>query len=339
MNYRDKEKLCELAHTFELNYRLTALYKAYLENCPELIRPEMIDALTEGGEISAKEALVALLSEAFGLDYEKGGDDRRLIRDYLTPSVTILDREKYKNNPYYKNVHIEDVKDGRWELRLEAYEPYRAVVCGDMVARNDFSEYAPLGFFTEKFYFPAVLEDGNEWMTLTPVDLDTCDEAIEKAHGKVVTFGLGLGYYAYMCAEKPDVSSVTVVEISEDVIRLFKQHILPQFSHPEKIRIVKCDAIEYARDVMPGEDFDYAFVDIWRDASDGAPVYEKMKPLELLSPNTEFSYWIEGFLKSRLRALHFEGLYSKVENETPDAPRSYSEFIEELRNYGSNIRL
>ncbi|MBO7303608.1 MAG: hypothetical protein J6V09_00090, partial [Clostridia bacterium] len=308
MEYLDKARLDALAHTFELNYRLTRLYKAYLENCPELITKKMIDTLTEGGEVGEKEAIVALLSEAFGLDYERGGDDRRLIRDYITPSVTLLDAARYKKNPYCKNIVIENVTDGNWELRHESYEPYRAVICHDMVAREDFSEFAPLGFFKEKFFFPAVLEDGNEWMTLTPVDLDTCDEAIEAAHGDVVTFGLGLGYYAYMCAEKENVSSVTVVEINEDVIRLFKKHILPQFSHPEKIKIIKADAVEYARDIMPKERFDYAFVDIWRDASDGAPIYEKMKRLEYLSEGTKFDYWIENFLISRLRAIRFEEL-------------------------------
>ena len=339
MEYSDELKLKELLYTFELNYRLTRLYKAYLENCPELITKKMIDTLTEGGEIEEKEALIALLSEAFGLDYERGGDERRLIRDYITPSVMLLDAEKYKENPYYKNIVIENLTDGNWELRRESYEPYRAVICHDMVAREDFSEFAPLGFFKEKFFFPAVLEDGNEWMTLTPVDLDTCDEAIAAAHGKVVTFGLGLGYYAYMCARKENVSSVTVVEINENVIRLFKKHILPQFDHPEKIEIVKADAVDYARKIMPRENFDYAFVDVWRDASDGAPIYERMKPLELLSRNTEFAYWIEGFLKSRLRALRFEELYDKVQSGAADAPKSYAEFIERLKNYGSNIRL
>ena len=71
-----------------------------------------------------------------------------------------------------------------------------------MVLYPDLTEYATLGFFEEEFFFPAVLEDGNEWVTLTPVDLDTCEEAIRKARGKVITFGLGLGYYAYMCSEK-----------------------------------------------------------------------------------------------------------------------------------------
>ena len=63
-------------------------------------------------------------------------------------------------------------------------------------------------------------------MTLTPVDLDTSVDAIRAAFGRVVTFGLGLGYYAYMVSEKAEVESITVVEKSEEIIKLFKKHIL-----------------------------------------------------------------------------------------------------------------
>ena len=329
MNYSDIAKLSRLKKTFDLNFKLTQLYAAYLEHCPELIRSEMVDELCADGTVTKEEALVALLSSAFGLDYERGGDDRTLIRDYLTPSVRLLDAEKYTENKYYKNINIPDIKDGSWEFKTESYEPYRAVICGDMVINPDFSEFAPLGFFTERFAFPAVLEDGNEWMTLTPVDLDTCEEAIERARGKVVTFGLGLGYYAYMVSEKDEVESITVIEKSNKVIDLFKKYILPQFKNADKVKIINSDAFEYAETKMPEERYDFAFVDTWRDASDGAPMYKKMKALERLSPSTEFSYWIENFLISRLRAEKF--------SELADSDISYKDFTEGLMRYGSNI--
>ncbi len=330
MDFKNREKLSRLRATFDLNYKLTNLYAIYLERFPEIITSDMIKALTEDGEISEKEALVALISEIFALDDSKGGADRRLIRDYITKSVRVLDAEKYRKNPYYKNIKIENLSDGEWEFRLESYAPYRAVIVGDMTTEDDFTEYAPLGFFREKFDFPAVLEGGNEWMTLTPVDLDTSDEAIDAAHGKVITFGLGLGYYAYMVSEKPEVTSVTVIEKSEKLIGFFKKHILPQFPNREKIRIINADAFEYAELEMPKENYDLAFVDTWRDASDGAPMYKKMKALEKLSRGTKFLYWIEGFLKSRLRALKFETLWDSVEKNKDDAPKTFEEFLERL---------
>ncbi|MBQ4072033.1 MAG: hypothetical protein IJD51_06460 [Clostridia bacterium] len=330
MTFYDKEKLKRLHRTLSLNYRLTRLYADYLERYPEIIKKEMVDTLTEDGDITVKEALVALLSSIFDLDDARGGDDRRLIREYLNRSVTLLDTKKYTENPYYKSVAPEEGKEGRFEIRWEYYPPYRAAISGDMTLDRDFTEIPPLGFFTEGFRFPAVLEDGNEWMTLTPVDVDTVEDAISAAHGKVVTFGLGLGYYTYMVSEKEEVESITVVELSESVIKLFRERILPRFSHPEKVRIVCADAFRYAEEVMPKEGFDYAFVDTWRDASDGLPMYEKMKALEHLSAKTEFSYWIEGHILSRRRSLRYAELCEKVDTGAADAPKSYDEFVRRL---------
>lgn len=319
MNERDRIKYERLFDTVRRNFRVTRLFTEYLERYPELITKEMIETVCDGGDTTANEAIVAILSEAFALDFDDR-EDRRIIMDYLTPSVRLLDKEKYEENPYYKNIRLKNVIDNDWEIRWEEYKPYQAVICDDMKILDDKREIPYLGFFPDGFSFPAILEDGNEWMTLTPVDLDTCDEAIEAAHGRVVTFGLGLGYYAYMAARKDNVESVTVVELSPNVIRLFKKHILPRMECRDKIRIVNADAFQYAEETMPSEDFDVAFVDTWRDASDGAPMYRRMKALEHLSPKTRFLYWVEGFLRSRIRAEKYAELIDAYESGNLDLP-------------------
>lgn len=319
MNERDRIKYERLFDTVRRNFRVTRLFTEYLERYPELITKEMIETVCDGGDTTANEAIVAILSEAFALDFDDR-EDRRIIMDYLTPSVRPLDKEKYEENPYYKNIRLKNVIDNDWEIRWEEYKPYQAVICDDMKILDDKREIPYLGFFPDGFSFPAILEDGNEWMTLTPVDLDTCEEAIEAAHGRVVTFGLGLGYYAYMAARKDNVESVTVVELSPNVIRLFKKHILPRMECRDKIRIVNADAFQYAEETMPSEDFDVAFVDTWRDASDGAPMYRRMKALEHLSPKTRFLYWVEGFLRSRIRAEKYAELIDAYESGNLDLP-------------------
>lgn len=331
MYRRDKEKIARLSDVFDRNFKITRLYASYLERFPEAITKEMIDTVCEGGDITPEAALVGILSELFGLDIDRA-EDRRLILDYLTPSVRLFDARKYYENPYYKNIRIENVKEEGWELRQESYLPYRGVIAGDMQIYPDYREVPPLGFFTEEFRFPAVLENGNEWMTLTPVDLDTSEEAIEAAEGDVVTFGLGLGYYAYMCSEKSEVKTVTVVEKSRDVIALFEKHILPQFPNKSKVIIVNADAFDFAERVMPEKHYNVAFVDTWRDASDGAPMYKRMKALEPLSPDTRFLYWIENFLISRHRALAWWEMTDKLEAGTEDAPRSFADITARLDN-------
>lgn len=334
MTFTDKEKLSRLRKTFDINYKVTGLYARYIQNFPELITKKMVDTLTEDAGITKTDAVAALLSEIFGLDIDTPSDkadDKKIILDYIYPSIRFPKASDYTENPYYENIAPkETVRDGSWEIKWEYYPPYRAAIASDMIIKDNFSEIPPIAFFEEGFSFPAVLEDGNEWMTLTPVDVDTCENEIKKAHGRVVTFGLGLGYFAYMVSEKVEVESITVVEKSENVIRLFEKHILPRFKHREKVRIVNADAFEYAEKEMPRENFDYAFVDTWRDASDGLPMYEKMKKLEHLSKNTEFDYWIESFIISRRRAFRFEELWELYENGRENAPKSYEEFIERL---------
>ena len=60
-------------------------------------------------------------------------------------------------------------------------------------------------------------------MLVTPNEVETMKEAIEKAHGKVATYGLGLGYFPYMTSMMDSVESVTVVELdeTEEAIRRF----------------------------------------------------------------------------------------------------------------------
>lgn len=118
------------------------------------------------------------------------------------------------------------------------------------------------------------------------------------ATGCVVTFGLGLGYYAYMVSEKSAVESVTIVEKDSVVISLFKTYILPQFPGKQKVTIIQADAFEYAIHQMPVRKYNYAFVDLWHDVLDGYPLYLEMKKMESLSPETTFLYWIEDSLLS-----------------------------------------
>ena len=83
MRGADIARLERLERTFEYNFKITRLYALYLERFPELITARMVDTLTEGTDITREEAIVAILSEAFGLDIDRGAEDRTLIRDYL----------------------------------------------------------------------------------------------------------------------------------------------------------------------------------------------------------------------------------------------------------------
>ena len=105
---------------------------------------------------------------------------------------------------------------------------------------------------------------------------------IEAATGKVLTYGLKAGYYAYMAHIKPDVESVTVVEKDQRVVHLFKKHLLPKFPNPEKISIVE--------DADP-EAFDYIFVNDYLTVEEGIERYR--------NPIKGAAYWAEELLRSQ----------------------------------------
>ncbi len=311
LSRKDFDKLKRLRTTFDLNYRWTHLVSDLLTFAPAILTEEMVNALCADGDFSKHEAVCALLSEVLGLRPEQNADDRVLLHKYLSPAVRIFSPDRYAEDSYVKAVAGNEISLGRFEYKMKSYPPYRAAVAGDVETDADSLERMPLCFFDGPFSFFSVTEDGNDWMTLTPVDIDTCTEAIARAHGRVVTFGLGLGYFAFKAAEKAEVSEVTVVEKSHDIIEAFRTAILPRFPHGEKIRIVEADAFAYAEEVMPKERFDLCFADTWRDAGDGLPMYLKLKPLEKLCPETEYLYWIEDFLLSRLRSAVFEEIWEK----------------------------
>ncbi|MCX5775906.1 MAG: hypothetical protein NTV44_06130, partial [Firmicutes bacterium] len=142
----------------------------------------------------------------------------------------------------------------------------------------------------DTFSYLTVSEGDVIWMSVTPNEIETMQPVIDHVQGKVITFGLGLGYFAYMASIKDDVESVTIIENNKDIISLFNKHILPQFAHKEKIKIISADAFEYAQKEMPKHDFDEAFVDLWHGAEDGVALYIRMKKWERLNPRTKFSY-------------------------------------------------
>ncbi|KAA9021834.1 hypothetical protein F4V44_16430 [Niallia endozanthoxylica] len=276
----------------EDNYKIFALLSKYLNDAPDFVEKEEVDGIAESG-VSSEYAFAVILAAAFELDIVDNTGDRDLFHNYFKKMIHQLNVNEYYNNPYYKNIIIPTMKVGKSELKYEKYKPFEGFVCNDIMPNKAGRHIPQIGFFDVEFKFPAILENERIWMTVTPNEIETMKEAVDQAYGNVLTFGLGLGYYAYMVSEKENVESVTVIDSNQDVINLFTSYILPQFKHAGKIKIIKSDAFEYAQKHMPKGNYDFVFTDIWHDVSDGIDSYLQMKQYEKTCPNTQFSYWIE----------------------------------------------
>lgn len=274
------------------NYKIFALLSNYLNNNSDFIKKEEMEEIVDCG-VTYEYAFGLILASAFGMDIVDHDEDKDLFKKYFQNMLHKLDANEYYNNPYYKNIKIPTIKMGNSELKYEQYKPFEGFVCNDIIRTEEGRQIPQIGFFDTEFMFPAVLENDRIWMTITPNEIETMKEPVEEAFGNVLTFGLGLGYYAYMVSEKENVESVTVVEMNDDVINLFKKHVLPQFKNAHKIKIIKADAFEYAKQHLSKVKYDFVFTDLWHDVSDGIDMYLKMKKFEKESPDTVFAYWIE----------------------------------------------
>ena len=271
----------------KLNGEILYKISRYLNFAERSIDAKQVEQVASCG-VSRQKAVELLLGGYLDLD-------EAAQREYLPYMLKKLDRVTYQKDEYYANVFFDNATKGNWQLKRASYAPYEIFVQDDF--KYDFQKVLPqLGYFDEAFEYPAVYQDGRLWMSVTPNEINTMREPICKANGKTLTFGLGLGYFAYMCSIKKEVESVTVVEKDKCVIELFEDIILPQFAFKDKIRIINDDAYAYL-DKMQDKEYDYAFVDIYHDAGDGLEVYKKFKQRLGKFCHTQFDFWIEKTIK------------------------------------------
>lgn len=144
-----------------------------------------------------------------------------------------------------------------------------------------------------------LVQEGARWMTDLPVEQRQHDELLIGVRGNVLVGGLGLGYAAtYLCARK-SVKSVTVVEISPEVVELVARHV----ADPDrKLRVVTADLFDYLK-TYEGKPFTNAFYDIWR--SDGEyTFFYTVVPLHDLSKTKVTNRpicWQEDVMRGQLR--------------------------------------
>lgn len=290
----------------EMNLAALERISRFLYVNPRAITAADVREITESCGVGEHDAAYSLLCAYCGI-----GEDRisqAIARSYLQPSLRRLDADEFRANPYYCGIRFPERRHGRWQLTTLRYAPYEIFVRDDLLRMEDGREIPRLGYFAEEFAYPAVLENGREWMTVTPNEIATMQEPLSRMRGNIAVMGLGLGYFAYMASEKPEVASITIVERDPEIINLFTRHILPQFPNRGKIAIVCEDAFEYAA-IMPDAVpmFDAAFVDLWHDVSDGVGMYLRMKRLEQRIPGTHFKYWIEPSILAWLRGMAVDG--------------------------------
>lgn len=239
--------------------------------------------------------------------------DKKLVYAMIESGIT-CSADFITQDEYVKNIKFDKQECGDFVIDNEAYTVGELVALGYETVPETWVQVPKFACFKEPVLYP-IIANKNEagvWMSVTPNEILTMQEPIKRATGKVLTLGLGLGYFAYHVHLKEDVESVTIIEREQAIIDLFETYILPQFKMPEKIHIIKADAVKYLNHLQDGE-FDYCFADIWQGNEDSSlAVFMKIVEQGRKLKQTKIEYWIENFMTAPLEPYIRDNLLMKA---------------------------
>jgi protein-L-isoaspartate O-methyltransferase len=136
------------------------------------------------------------------------------------------------------------------DLFLPRYRPLR---CGAWELRVGGTSLVP-GYWSQAVLATetaVLLRDNANWMSLTPLEVESQEIGLRRTHGHVLIFGLGMGWAAAVSALRQETTAVTVVERDAEVIALHREldifAQLPEAARA-KIRIEQNDALAYVPD-------------------------------------------------------------------------------------------
>lgn len=237
-----------------------------------------------------------------------------VIETYLKPAIKHINaNELVSENPYYQNIKPTQSTYKDLSLEYVTFKEGEVDIIEQDYLSNELKLQLPIAVHTKKFKALALAQKGRTWMSITPNEILTMKPHIEKAHGKVLTAGLGLGYFAYMCALKKEVESVTVIEGNPDIVEFFNQNILPQFGDvKDKIKIITSDYYEYIDHHNIKELYDYSFIDIHFGGAQAPEIYcLSEEVLYHYKGKGEVHYWLEEGVHLKMKMGLALALYNK----------------------------
>ena len=173
-----------------------------------------------------------------------------MVKDDLEKQVKLLKSEEYYSNPFIKNLKFDKASNDAIRIEICQLKPMTMIARDTLIHTKNKITIPRIGFFEEAINYPVSVNTKDQALSaITPREISAYQKVIDKAHGKVLNLGLGIGYFAYMASLKDDVEKITIVEPNQDLIELFKEHILPQFEHREKIELVNANYKEYLEEL------------------------------------------------------------------------------------------
>jgi hypothetical protein len=140
--------------------------------------------------------------------------------------------------------------------------------------------------------------NGELMMSDTFMERLTNQKFIDRATGRVLIAGLGVGLIIQNIAEKEEVTEIVVIEKYSDVIDIVE----PFIKHP-KLKIICADIFDY--EMSKTEKFDTIYFDIWPNIStDNLPEMETLHKKYARNKSSRKAFmdsWLRDYLKEKNR--------------------------------------
>lgn len=248
-----------------------------------------------------------------------------------------IEKKDYINNPYLQNINFKDVKLKDFSYETVTIEKGYLFNIDEIQddKNKELNDYMILRAYKQDTDMMFLKQGKQEWMMASISEFRTNDPYAKKAHGNIITFGLGIGYFVYMASLNENVKSITVIEKSKEVIELFNQ-IKDQFPNKD-INIINGDAFDYFNEQYLKQ-FDYIYVDIYQNNIDGRNMIEKLLE-QYLPPYDKCNFWIENSCLSIVKSLIFIYYYEQVYKTKIKIEKNNIKLMNKVRYYLDNLDL
>jgi len=262
----------------------------YKQNFDMMLKVSEIEQELDGAKIE---------SHVFNIN-----ESEKLLKKYIKDKLNFSDEDynnsfykleklnayAFQNEPYLRNVDLKEVKLNDISIKKIVYEENEFCFTNVYSQDENLLRKYSIGVFDGIVNTYGMYENDKLIATINPMEINIRANALRNVDKNVLIVGLGLGYFPYMASQKKDVNKITIIEENEDVIRIFKENILPFFENKEKIAIVHDDVTNYKK-YISGHNF--VVVDNLENNEIDQNLYKVLITYEDDFPNTKFFYSFE----------------------------------------------
>ena len=144
------------------------------------------------------------------------------------------------------DINVPNGKSGIWEVK-------DLIINNNITSVNRFNDYRTI----PNGKYKKLTREGKVIMANTPDEIEDFMPFVQRAHGDILINGLGLGTIIVALLTKDNINSITVIENSQDVIKL----VATTYLDDKRVTIILDDA--FTRSVGNKESYDFIWHDIW----------------------------------------------------------------------------